>query len=336
MSWRVEPRFGYGLEAPRLARHGAVPIASHRGDAIAVCSYDAGEPTCTDGAIGASFEAVEGQDAHLAVCAAHQEPLVLPARRELEERLNQTVATWRRWTESLEYDGPWRESVHRSILALKLLVFAPSGAVAAAATTSLPEEIGAGRNWDYRYCWVRDSAFTVDAMIGIGCFHEARAYFWWLMHASQLTHPSLHPLYDVDGSHRVDERELPLDGYRGSRPVRLGNRASAQCQLDPYGELLQTAWLYAAAGHPIERDIAHRLAEYADTVCELWRMPDAGIWEVRGAPSHHTQSKMMCWIALERAAALAERGIVPGRTPRAGDRSSARSGSSSRRGAGHP
>ena len=311
MSWRVEPRFGWRLEAPRVDRRRSVPVASHGRDAIAVCTYDAGDPTCGDGVIEASFDAVEGRDAHLALCAAHQEPLVVPARREVEERLNQTIATWSRWTNGLEYDGPWPDNVLRSILALKLLVAAPSGAVAAAATTSLPEEIGGGRNWDYRYAWVRDSAFTVDAMIEIGCFHEARAYFWWLMHASQLTHPTLRVLYELDGGHRVRERELPLHGYRRSRPVRVGNGAVSQCQLDPYGEVLQTAWLYAETGHRIERDLAHRLAETADEACELWRRPDAGIWESRREPSHHTQSKMMCWIALERAAALAERGIVP-------------------------
>ena len=121
------------------------------------------------------------------------------------------------------------------------------------------------------------------------------------MHASQLTHPRLRVLYRLDGGARAPERELALDGYRGSRPVRVGNAAAGQRQLDTYGELLQTAWLYARSGHRIDRDIARRLAEIADLVCELWREPDAGIWEVRSEPRHFTQSKMMCWIALDRA-----------------------------------
>jgi GH15 family glucan-1,4-alpha-glucosidase len=311
VAWRVEPRFGYGGRPARIGRRGGIPVAESGGSAVAVCAFDAGEAELSAGAVGGRFDAVQGSCAKIALSTAHQEPLVFPARAELEARLDATAASWREWAGSRRYDGPWREAVVRSALALKLLVFAPSGAVAAAATTSLPEELGGERNWDYRFSWVRDSAFTLDAFLRLGCAQEAHAYFWWLMHASQLTHPRLNVLYRLDGGARAAERVLPLAGYRGSRPVRVGNAAVDQLQLDTYGELLQTTLLHAGAGNRIDRDMARRLAGVADLVCRIWSEPDAGIWEVRSDPAQFTQSKMMCWIALDRAIRLAEQGIVP-------------------------
>ena len=313
MRWRVEPRFGYAGRAVRISRRSGVPVASVGSAALGVCTFDVGEPEIARDAISGRFEAAEGTSATIALCAAHQEPLVFSARAELDARLASTVALWREWAGGRSCGGPWREQVMRSILALKLLVFAPSGAVAAAATTSLPEELGGERNWDYRFSWVRDSAFTLAAFLQLGFPREAQAYFWWLMHASQLTHPRLHVLYRLDGGTRARERRLALAGYRGSQPVRLGNAAVDQLQLDTYGELLQTAWVYARAGNPLDRDFAVRLGEIADLVCGLWRRPDAGIWEVRSEPVHFTQSKMMCWVALDRAIDLAKRGILPAR-----------------------
>ncbi|HEX5567229.1 MAG TPA: glycoside hydrolase family 15 protein [Streptomyces sp.] len=313
MRWSVQPRFGYGARAPRPAHRAGVPVATSGTDAVAVRAWDAGRPRCTADSVTARFRAEAGTRALIALSYAHQEPLVLPARAECEARLDRTVATWRRWADGRTYAGPWREAVLRSALALKLLVFAPSGAVAAAATCSLPEGIGGERNWDYRFSWIRDSVFTLDAFLGLGCAQEATGYFWWLMHASQLTHPRLRVLYRLDGGARAPERTLPLSGYRGSAPVRVGNAAAEQLQLDTYGELLQTAWLNATAGGRFDADIARRLAETADFVCGLWRRPDAGIWEVRSAPEHFTQSKMMCWVALDRALDLARRRLIPGR-----------------------
>jgi GH15 family glucan-1,4-alpha-glucosidase len=309
--WRVEPRFGYGGRPVRTGRRSGVPVAGTGGSAVAVCPFDAGEPEVGPREISGRFEASQGTSATIALCAAHQEPLVFPRRDELESRLERTAATWREWVHGRSFEGPWREAVERSALALKLLVFAPSGAVAAAATTALPEALGGERNWDYRFSWLRDSAFTVNAFLELGCPREADAYFWWLMHASQLTHPRLQVLYRLDGGTSAPERELDLAGYRASRPVRIGNAAADQLQLDTYGELLETASLYSLAGNPLDRDVAHRLAEIADLVCRIWRQPDAGIWEVRSEPLHFTQSKMMCWVALDRAVALAERDVLP-------------------------
>jgi GH15 family glucan-1,4-alpha-glucosidase len=313
MRWRITPAFGYGAAPPRIGRRGRIPVAVGGRDALAVCSWEAGEAQIDDEAISGRFEACESSSALMALCAAHQEPLVFPTREQVEGRLDATAAYWRRWAAQRAYEGPWRDAVIRSALALKLLFYAPSGAIAAAATASLPEEIGGERNWDYRFCWVRDSAFTLEALLHLGCPSEAEAFFWWLLHASQLTHPRLQVLYRLDGGERAPERTLELHGYRGSRPVRVGNDAAAQTQLDIYGDLLQTALIYAEARGRLDRETGRRLAGIADLVCRIWRQPDSGIWEVRSQPVHFTHSKMMCWVALDRALRLSDAGHIPSR-----------------------
>jgi GH15 family glucan-1,4-alpha-glucosidase len=312
-TWRIEPRFGYAEARTRIERRLGIPVATSGADALAVQCWNADESATDEEAIAGSIHVHAGESALIALSIADKEPLVFSSREQVEERIEATARAWAGWSDGRDYHGPWADAVIRSALALKLLVHAPSGAVAAAATTSLPEDVGGERNWDYRFCWVRDSAFTLGAFLGLGCAEDARAYFWWLMQASQLTHPRLRVLYRLDGGARAPERILPLRGYRGSRPVRVGNAAAAQLQLDTYGELLQTAWLYATSGHRIDNDIARRLAEMADLVCAIWRHPDAGIWEVRSDPEHFTQSRMMCWVALDRARDLAERGLIPDR-----------------------
>ena len=313
MQWCVRPRFDYGGRPTRLGLRYDIPVFTSGADALAVCAFDAGAVHVSRDRVGGRFCTGPRSAAVIALAAAHQEPLVLPARQELDERYTATLATWREWGDARQYRGSWPGPVARSALTLKLLVHAPTGALAAAASTSLPEEIGGTRNWDYRFCWVRDAAFTLDALLHLGCAPEAQAYFWWLMHASQLTHPRLQPLYRLDGGTRARERSLPLDGYRHSRPVRAGNAAAGQLQLDTYGELLQTAWLYVQTGNRLDPDIGRRLAQVADLVCRLWRNPDAGIWEVRSEAAHYTHSKMMCWVALDRAGKLARQGLLPAR-----------------------
>jgi GH15 family glucan-1,4-alpha-glucosidase len=160
---------------------------------------------------------------------------------------------------------------------------------------------------------VRDSALTVDAFLTVGCGAEARSFFWWLLHVTQISQPRLHVLYRLNGSTRAAERTLPLAGYRGSKPVRIGNAALEQLQLDVYGNLLQSAWLFVRSGHRLDPETGRRLAATADYVTTIWEQEDAGIWEVRSRPRHFTQSKMMCWLALRRALDLAEMGAVPGR-----------------------
>jgi GH15 family glucan-1,4-alpha-glucosidase len=307
MRWSVEPRFEYASRQPAFAARGGVPVAARGRNALAVLSWDAGEASAGHEAVSGNLVTHPGSTSLLVLSAAHQEPLVFPARVDVESRLDETTKRWRNWAGSRQYDGPWRDAVLRSALALKLLVFAPSGAISAAATTSLPEEIGGTRNWDYRFSWPRDAAFTLQALLSLGCSGEARAFFFWLLHASQLTHPRLQVLYRLSGGADTNETELPLTGYRQSAPVRVGNGASSQLQLDVYGEVLASATLFAEAVG-LDRDHGRRLSQIADLVCKLWRRPDSGIWEVRSEPTHFTQSKMMCAVALDQAIALAEAG----------------------------
>lgn len=313
MRWAVRPRFRYGAEPGRIDLRSGFPVASVGGDALAVCAFNAGPPDLTTDGIAGRFDIREGESALLALSIAHQEPLVFPSRAEVEARLAATIDGWRSWSGGRVSGGRWHDAVARSAIALKLLIHAPSGAIAAAPTTSLPEVIGGERNWDYRYCWIRDSAFTLDALLSLGCSVEADAFFWWLMQASQLTHPRLQVLYGIDGSPDAPERVLDLAGYRLSRPVRIGNGAIAQVQHDIYGDLLQTAWEYVRSGRHLDAEVASRLAGAADHVTRIWRQPDAGIWEVRREPRHYTHSKMMCWVALDRAIRLAEIDAIPDR-----------------------
>jgi GH15 family glucan-1,4-alpha-glucosidase len=313
MHWIIEPGFAYGSKRRPFHRHGGIPVAAHGSDAVAVLTWDAGRAEIDAASVGGHFRSRAGESSLLVLSAAHQEPLVLPSRVDVESRLDATAASWRTWAGERSYDGPWREAVLRSALALKLLVFAPSGAIAAAATTSLPEEIGGGRNWDYRFSWPRDAAFTLQALLSLGCGSEARAFFSWLLHASQLTHPRVQVLYRLNGRDDTHERELPLAGYRRSSPVRIGNGAWAQLQLDVYREVLAAAALLADFFGGLDRDHGRRLAEMADLVGRIWRRPDAGIWEVRADPAQFIQSKMMCAVALDRAVALADSGYLPGK-----------------------
>ena len=235
-------------------------------------------------------------------------PLGEAARRRLDE----TLAWWRAWSARCRYDGPYRDLVLRGALALKLLTSSTSGAVLAAPTTSLPEEAGGARNWDYRYCWIRDSALTLHAFLALGYVEEAEAFLEWLLHATRLTWERFQVLYDLYGETKIDERELAhWSGYRGARPVRIGNAAHDQLQLDIYGELLETIWTYLQAGGTIDAAECRMLAGVGRHVLKLWRRPDQGIWEIRSAPRHHTFSKAMCWVAIDRLRRIGERYPLP-------------------------
>ena len=317
LAWSFEPRFGYSSADTTIERRAGRWFAHSGADAAVLGLCDAGEGELRDGAVRGQLRLREGRSALLSIAAASKEPAVIPGREDSERRLERTVRFWPEWVAGIRYDGAWREAVVRSALALKLLTFAPSGAIVAAPTASLPEWIGGGRNWDYRFTWLRDASWTLDAMLRLGFHEEAHAFFWWLMHASRLTQPRLQILYRIDGSVHTDEHELPhLAGYRDSVPVRVGNGASSQVQLDLYGGVLEAISLYAREVGRLDGDTGKEVAKIADYVAAHWRDRDNGIWEVRSERTHFTQSKALCWVALDRACALAEKGLIPDRRER--------------------
>ena len=243
-----------------------------------------------------------GQRKYCSMVFMEHGPAVLsPLGEWSDASLDQTVGWWKRWSDRCVYKGPFREQVVRSALALKLLNFAPSGAIVAAPTASLPERVGGDLNWDYRYCWLRDASLTLGAIMDLGYHTEGDAFLGWLLHTTRLSRPRLQVLYDVYGETEITESSLDhLEGYCGSRPVRIGNGAHEQLQLDAYGSVILAAYDYVKHGGELDVDEARFLRGLGEAVCELWRLPDHGIWEIRGGPQHNTYSKLMCWVALDR------------------------------------
>ena len=233
---------------------------------------------------------------------------------EAMELFRSTVEYWRRWISKCSYTGRWREVVQRSALALKLLTYQPTGAVVAAPTCSLPEELGGQRNWDYRFTWIRDAAFTLYGLMRIGFTDEAAQFMHWLEGRCAEMNPdgSLQIMYGIDGRSTLTEESLDhLEGYKGSRPVRVGNGAYNQLQLDIYGELMDSVYLYNKYGTPISYDLWVHLRSMVDWVCQNWHREDEGVWEVRGGRQHFVYSKVMCWVALDRALRLADKRSFP-------------------------
>ena len=234
--------------------------------------------------------------------------------KSFDDLRQSTINYWRRWMSRCTYEGQWRESVRRSALALKLMVYDPTGALVAAPTMGLPEGVGGERNWDYRYTWLRDAAFALYALISIGFDEEAGKFMSWLTARCQEADGHLQPLYGLDGRMEIGETTLDhLSGYRGSSPVRLGNAAHGQLQLDIYGAMMDAAYLYNKWGAPLDYDLWHNVRRIMDWLSENWQQPDEGMWEVRGGRQQFVSSKVMCWVALERAVRISrQRGLPAG------------------------
>lgn len=233
----------------------------------------------------------------------------------VEQRLlEETIDYWHRWIKKCKYKGRWRTTVQRSALALKLLTFEPTGAIVAAPTTSLPEHIGGPRNWDYRYTWIRDASFSLYGLLRLGFTDEAAAFMGWLEKRchERTADGGLQIMYGLHGEHELPEITLDhLEGYRKSSPVRVGNGAATQLQLDIYGELMDSVYLYNKYGAPISYDLWAQLSELVDWVCDNWQRPDDGVWESRGGAQHFVFSKFMCWVAVDRGLRLADKRSLP-------------------------
>ena len=248
-------------------------------------------------------------------------PIEPPDLDAADRLFHETSEYWHQWVAQCTYRGRWREIVTRSALTLKLMTFEPTGAIVAAPTCSLPESIGGVRNWDYRYTWIRDAAFTVYALMRIGFNSEAAAFMEFLGERcarprSRDDHP-LQLMYRIDGGTEIEEYELPhLEGYRGSGPVRVGNAAYQQLQLDIYGELLDACYLSNKYSSPMTYEMWKSIREIVDWVCENWRHADEGIWEVRGGAQQFTFSKVQCWVAVDRAIRLIHKRSFPGNVAR--------------------
>ncbi len=311
MQFQLEcaPRFDFGREPHRVEPHAGGVLFESPSTRLALESDRPVDVRGDD--VHASFELEEGQSATF-VLEHVSGKYEMRGRRaeETKELFEHTVEYWRRWLAQSRYRGRWRETVHRSALTLKLLTYAPTGAIVAAPTTSLPEVLGGERNWDYRYTWIRDAAFSLYSLLRLGFTEEATAFMDWLTDRLagmrlQESNP-LQIMYGIDGRREIPERVLEhLEGYRGSAPVRVGNNAATQLQLDIYGELVDSIYLYDKHGSPISHRSWDDLAHIVDWVSENWDQADEGIWETRGGRQQFTYSRLQCWVALERTLRMA-------------------------------
>ena len=318
MQLDCSPSFNYGRD-----EHDAVYIGENVrfiSPDISLEYWSTVPPKIIDNSVKVEFEIHEGHTEYVVIDAVeHVEMADQFDASRIELLFDDTVNYWRRWINKCTYTGRWREMVHRSALVLKLLTYEPTGAFVAAPTTSLPEDLGGVRNWDYRYTWIRDAAFSVYGLLRIGLTEEAGRFMEWLEQrcAEAEEDGTLKIMYGIDGSHDLEEHTLEhLSGYMDSQPVRIGNGAADQLQLDIYGELMDAVYLSNKYQTPISYDFWSHLRDIINWVCDNWHRPDEGIWEVRGGRAHFVYSKLMCWVAIDRAIRLADKRSFPSDTDR--------------------
>jgi GH15 family glucan-1,4-alpha-glucosidase len=308
----LAPRAKYGEAKPKLEQRGCLGLRFCHGRGVYWLRGSESLAVKDDSAI-LQHRLKSGEALLFSLSYTENAPAVLPDINQIRHRMSVCADWWRKWVADMRYEGEFRDEVVRSALTLKLLTFVVSGAVVAAPTTSLPERIGGSLNWDYRYCWLRDASLTIRAMLELGYLDEAAQFLDWLLHATRLTQPQLRILYTVFGNPAPEEWESKtLRGYMNSAPVRFGNAARDQLQLDVYGEVIDAASQYSFHGGGLDREMQKVLVGFGNYVVKHWDEPDEGIWEPRNGRQNHTHSRLMCWTALDRLVSLAENGKLNG------------------------
>lgn len=312
MGFVYAPRPDWATRPPRLAHR--PPLGIHCEASSGAVHFLTDSSWQLDGEAGTvrgRERLAAGERRAFSLTFSADEPAIATPLDAVCEALEETLAFWRGWSGRCTYRGEYRDAVLRSAITLKLLTYAPSGALLAAATTSLPEVVGGDLNWDYRHCWLRDASLCLHAFGDLGFSEEAARFIDWLLHTTRLSAPELKPVYSILGRLDLPERRLDhLEGYRGSHPVRIGNAARGQVQLDVYGTVVHAAHDHVVRGGVLDPEARGYLEGFAEVVRRRWREPDAGIWEIRGSPRRHTHSAIMCWTALDRLIALHDRGVV--------------------------
>jgi GH15 family glucan-1,4-alpha-glucosidase len=311
MAWSIAPGTCFGSASPWLDNGPEDPVLRIDSVALGIRGIDHGLKTPEGRAVEGAFTTSEGSRHLVAVVSTHGEPLPLEDPRKIDEGVDRTILNWQAWSDNFAYDGDYRHAVLRSALTLKLLLHSPSGSIAAAATTSLPESAAGGKNWDYRYAWVRDTAYTLHSLTRAGLREEVHGAVSWMLKNLRMQGSDLQVFTRLNGTVPEGTQRPDLTGWRNLGPVVDGNPAAGQLQLGVFGDVFDIVWQYVQAGHVLDPATMRQLADLADLTCDIWHRRDAGMWELP-EERHYITSKLGCWNALRCALLLAERGQLQG------------------------